>query len=154
LAGDLRNKQNRSGDYDSENYPQGRGVPMTVQVIKKDDKPEWAVLPYETYLQLVEKAEMLQNIQEYDNAKATLARGDDELIPSEVVYAILDGENSIKVWREYRGMSQQEVAESAGISVPYLSQLETNKRRGSVEVLSAIAEVLKVSIDSVVSTQS
>jgi hypothetical protein len=88
---------------------------MTVQVIKKGDKPEWAVLPYETYLQLVEKAEMLQDIQDYDNAKAALARGDDELIPSEVVYAILDGENAIKVWREYRGLSQEEVAESAGI---------------------------------------
>jgi DNA-binding XRE family transcriptional regulator len=127
---------------------------MTVQVIKKGDKPEWAVLPYETYLQLVEKAEMLQDIQDYDNAKAALARGDDELIPSEVVYAILDGENAIKVWREYRGLSQEEVAESAGISVPYLSQLETNKRRGSVEVLSAIAKALKISIENVVSTQS
>jgi DNA-binding XRE family transcriptional regulator len=127
---------------------------MNIQVIKKGDKPEWAVLPYETYLQLIEKAEMLQDIQDYDNAKAAIARGDDELIPSEVVYAILDGENAIKVWREYRGMSQQEVAESAGISVPYLSQLETNKRRGSVEVLSAIAKILKVSIENVVQVQS
>jgi DNA-binding XRE family transcriptional regulator len=127
---------------------------MTVQVIKKGDKPEWAILPYDTYLQLIEKAEMLQDIQDYDSAKAALARGDDELIPSEVIYAILDGENAIKVWREFRGLSQQEVAKSAGISVPYLSQLETNKRRGSVEVLSAIAKVLKVSIDNVVPTQS
>ena len=127
---------------------------MTVQVIKKGDKPEWAILPYDTYLQLIEKAEMLQDIQDYDSAKAALARGDDELIPSEVIYAILDGENAIKAWREFRGLSQQEVAKSAGISVPYLSQLETNKRRGSLEVLSAIAKVLKVSIDNVVPTQS
>ncbi len=35
-----------------------------MQIIKQDDKPEWAVIPYETYLQLVEKAEMLQDIQE------------------------------------------------------------------------------------------
>ncbi len=127
---------------------------MTVQLIKKDDKPEWAIIPYDTYLRLIEKAEMLQDIQDYDSAKAALARGDDELIPSEVIYAILDGENAIKAWREFRGLSQQEVAKSAGISVPYLSQLETNKRRGSVEVLSAIAKVLKVSIDNVVPTQS
>jgi hypothetical protein len=40
---------------------------------------------------------MLQDIQDYDSAKAALARGDDELIPSEVVYAILDGANAIKV---------------------------------------------------------
>jgi DNA-binding XRE family transcriptional regulator len=126
---------------------------MTVQVIKQGNKPEWAVVPYETYLQLVEKAEMLQDVQDYDSAKAALERGDDELIPSEVVYAILDGENAIKVWREYRSMSQQEVAENAGISVPYLSQLETNKRKGSLEVLSALAKVLKVSLENIVPSQ-
>ena len=39
---------------------------------------------------------MLQDIQGYDNAKAALERGEDELIPAGVVYAILDGENAIK----------------------------------------------------------
>lgn len=127
---------------------------MSIQVIKQGDKPEWAVVPYETYLQLVEKAEMLLDIQDYDSAKAALERGDDELIPSEVVYAILDGENAIKVWREFREMSQQELADKAGISVPYLSQLETNKRRGSLEVLSSIAKALNVSLENIVSSQS
>jgi len=121
---------------------------VTVQVIKRGDKPEWAVVPYDTYLQLVEKAEMLQDIQDYDSAKAALVRGDDELIPGEVVYAVLDGANPIKVWREYRGMSQQELAGRIGISVPYLSQLETNKRKGSLEVMSAIAKALNVSLDN------
>ncbi len=127
---------------------------MNVQIIKQGDKPEWAVVPYETYLQLVEKAEMLQDVQDYDSAKAALERGDDELIPSEVVYAILDGENAIKVWREYRRLSQQETAEKAGISVPYLSQLETNKRIGSLDVLAAIAKALQVSLESIVPPRS
>jgi len=125
---------------------------MTVQIIKQGNKPEWAVVPYDTYLQLVEKAEMLQDVQDYDSAKASLERGDDQLIPSEVVYAILDGENPIKVWREYRNMSQQEAAESAGISIPYLSQLETNKRKGTLNVLSAIAKALNVSLENIVSS--
>ena len=123
---------------------------MTVQVITQNEKPEWAVIPYETYLKLVEKAEMLEDIQDYDIVKAALERGDDELIPAEVVNAILDGENGIKVWREFRGVSQTELADQAGISVPYLSQLETNKRKGSLAVLSAIARVLKVSLETIV----
>jgi len=126
---------------------------MTVQIIKQGNKPEWAVVPYETYLQLVEKAEMSQDVRDYDSAKAALERGDDELVPSEIVYALLDGGNPIKVWREYRGMSQHETAENAGISVPYLSQLETNKRKGSLEVLSAIAKALKVSLEDIVPLQ-
>jgi DNA-binding XRE family transcriptional regulator len=93
---------------------------------------------------------MLQDVQDYDSAKTSLERGEDELIPGEVVNAILDGKNAIKTWREFRGMAQQEVAEKAGISVPYLSQLETNKRKGSVEVLSAVAKALKVSLEQVV----
>jgi DNA-binding XRE family transcriptional regulator len=123
---------------------------MNIQVINQDNKPEWAVIPYETYLQLVEKAEMLQDIQDYDSARAALERGEDELVPAEVVYALLDGENSIKVWRDYRRLSQQDVAEKAGISVPYLSQLETNKRKGSLDVLQAIARVLQVSLETIV----
>lgn len=126
---------------------------MSVQFIKQGDKPEWAVVPYEIYLRLVEKAEMLLDIQDYDSAKAALERGEDELVPGEVVYAILDGENAIKVWREFRGMSQQELAEKAGISVPYLSQLETGKRTGSLEVLSSVAKALKLSLDNIVPSQ-
>lgn len=120
---------------------------MTVQVIKQGDKPEWAVIPYDAYLRLVEQAEMLQDIRDYDAAKAALARGEEELIPSEMVDALLDGENPIKVWRMFRGMTRKELAERAGISVPYLAQLETNKRNGSVEILAAIARALNVTIE-------
>ena len=123
---------------------------MSMQIIERDGKPEWAVLPYEEYLQLVEQAEMLQDIRDYDEAKAALGKGDEELIPSQVVYAILDGENPIRVWREYRELSQQVLAEKVGISIPYLSQLERGKRTGSLEVLTAIAKALRVSLDDVV----
>jgi DNA-binding XRE family transcriptional regulator len=97
---------------------------------------------------------MSQDVQDYDSVKAALERGDEELIPSAVVYAILDGENPIKVWREYRGLSQPETAEKAGISVPYLSQLETNKRKSSLIVLTAIANALKVSLENIIPSQT
>ena len=122
---------------------------MSVQVIKKNGKPEWAVVPYEDYQRLLEEAEMLQDIREYDEAKLSIAKGE-ELIPSEVTYAILDGKNPIRVWREYRGMTQQAVAEKAGISKPYLSQLESGQRKGTTEVLSAVAKALNVSLDDLV----
>ena len=123
---------------------------MNLQVIKQNNKPEWAVLPYKDYLELVEKAEKLQDIQDYDSAKLALERGDEELVPSEVVYAILDGEHPIKAWREHRSLSQQNLAQVAEISVPYLSQIETGKRKGSVEVLVAIAQALNLSLDDLI----
>ena len=124
---------------------------MSIQIIKQGNEPQWAVVPYEAYLELLEKAEMLQDIQDYDSVKAAVESGADELIPSEVVHAILDGENAIRVWREYRGLSQQAAAQIAEVSAPYLSQLETGKRKGSLEVLSAIARTLNVSLEQLVS---
>lgn len=121
-----------------------------IQLIERGGKPEWAVLPYEEYLQLLEQAKMLEDIRDYDAAKAELEKGEDELIPSEVVYAILDGENPIKVWREYRGLTQQQLADKAGISKPYLSQIETGKRMGTTEILTTLAKALDVSLDEVV----
>jgi hypothetical protein len=67
----------------------------------------------QSYLELIEKSEMLQDIQDYDKAKLALERGEEELIPSEIVYSILDGDNPIKVWREYRNLSQQNLAQVA-----------------------------------------
>ena len=125
-----------------------------IQLIERDGKPEWAVLPYEEYLKLLEQAEMLEDIRDYDAAKAALENGDDELIPAEVVFAILDGENPIKVWREYRGLTKQQLADTAGISKPYLSQIETGKRTGSTEILFALAKALDVSLDEVVTTEN
>jgi len=115
-------------------------------VIEKDGRPEWAVVPFEEYERLLEEAEMLRDIQEYDEAKQAIASGE-ELISSEVTYAILDGESPIRVWREHRGMTQQELADRAAISKPYLSQLETGQRQGTVRVLSRIAEALGVSLE-------
>jgi len=50
-------------------------------------------------------------------------------------------------------MTQQDLARKAGISVPYLSQIETGKRKGSLKVLSATARALKVSLDHILPSQ-
>jgi DNA-binding XRE family transcriptional regulator len=93
---------------------------------------------------------MLQDIRAYDEAKQAVEAGE-ELVPSEVVYALLDGENPIRVWRKYRGLTQRQLAQVAEISVPYLSQLESGKRNGTTEVLSAIAQALDLDLDDIVS---
>jgi len=124
-----------------------------IQIIERDGKPEWAILPYEEYLKLIEQAELLEDIRDFDEISAAIERGDEELIPAEVVNAILDGQNPIKVWREYRGLTQQQLADFVRISKPYLSQIETGKRTGTTDVLAAIAKALDVSLEQVASTE-
>ena len=121
---------------------------MNVQIIQRDGNPEWAVIPYETYERLVEDAEMLQDIRDYDEAKKAIESGE-ELTPSQVTYAILDGENPIKVWREYRGLSQQQLVDAASISKPCLSKIESGECTGDPDVLDAIAKALDLSLDDI-----
>jgi len=122
---------------------------MNVQIIEKEGTPEWAVIPYETYLRLLEDAEMLQDVRDFDAAKQAIENGE-ELVQSEVTYAILDGGHPIKVWREYRGLTQRQLAEQAGISTSYLSQIESGQRTGTTEVLSTLAAVLNLTLDDIV----
>jgi DNA-binding XRE family transcriptional regulator len=124
---------------------------MNVQVIEKGGKPEWAVIPYQDFERLLEDAEMAQDIRAYDEAKKNITEGE-ELIPNEITYALLDGANPVRVWREHRGLTQQQLAHAAGISVPYLSQIESGKRAGSTEVLAALARGLTRSLDDLVAS--
>ncbi|MCB0021907.1 MAG: helix-turn-helix transcriptional regulator [Caldilinea sp.] len=98
---------------------------------------------------MVAEPEMLEDIRDYDDARQRLAAGE-EVVPSQVVYAILDGENPLRVWREHRHLTQQELADRAGISKPYLSQLEAGKRTGTTDVLARLAETLNLTIDDIV----
>ncbi len=125
-----------------------RCIEMTVQIIERDRRPEWAVISYEMYQQLLEDSEMLQDIRDYEAAKKAL-QSDEELIPGNVTYAILEGEKPIKVWRKYRGMTQSELSEMAGITKAYLSQIETGKRAGTPDVLNKLAKALGLTLDEI-----
>ena len=125
---------------------------MNVQVIEKNGQIEWAIVPYEEYQKLLDARQMLADIRAYDAAKASIQAGE-ELIPSKVVYALLDGENPIRLWREHRILTQQQLAEKAGISKPYLSQLESGKRNDTTEVLSNIAQALNVDLEDLLAAR-
>ena len=123
---------------------------MNAQVIEKDGKPEWAVLPFAEYQRLLADVEMLHDIQAYDEAKQALTAGEEELIPDYILQQLLEGTSPIRVWREYRAMTPAELANVAEISTAYLSQLESGKRVGTADVLSRIARSLNVSVDDII----
>ncbi|MGB5611929.1 MAG: helix-turn-helix transcriptional regulator [Sedimenticolaceae bacterium] len=123
---------------------------MTVQIIKNNGQPEYAVVPIADYEELLKKAEMLDDVAAYDRAKAGLANGEDELVPAELADAILDGKNPVKIWRQYRELSQVELSGRIGKSQAYLAQIENGKREGTIAVYRAIAQALNVDLDDIV----
>jgi DNA-binding XRE family transcriptional regulator len=75
---------------------------------------------------------------------------EEEILPANVVYTLVDGENPVNVWREYRQLTQQQLAEAAGISVPFLSQIETGKRKASIKVMAGLAKTLRIAMDELI----
>jgi DNA-binding XRE family transcriptional regulator len=128
-------------------YDRRDGVMPKLQIIKTPQGERLAVLPMAEYQRLQEAAAELEDVRAYDEAKRRLATGEDELLPHEFMVRMVDGENPIRVWRDYRGLKMRELAEAAGISSPYLSQIESGDREGSFDTMRRIAEALKVSLD-------
>ena len=75
------------------------------------------------------------------------ATRDQEAVPAELVDRLLSGEHPVKVWREYRGLSQRGLAARAGLNFAYLSQIETGARKGPVQTIRKLAEALSVDLD-------
>jgi DNA-binding XRE family transcriptional regulator len=73
--------------------------------------------------------------------------GRESLVPAEILRRELEGESPVKLWREHRGLTQQELAEKTGMSKPYISQIESGKRQGTIDTLAAIARVLDVPLE-------
>ena len=103
------------------------------------------MIPWAEYKRLLSEAE-LSDEDLFDLAEIEA----EESFPAEVVDRLLAGDNAIKVYREHRGLTQSALAERVGINPVYLSQLETNRRRGGVATLRRIADALKVELDDLV----
>ena len=73
----------------------------------------------------------------------------DTAIPESVWAQIEAAPSPIKPLRQWRGITQEQLAEEAGISQGYLSALETGRRTGDLETLRAIATALQVGLDAV-----
>lgn len=55
---------------------------------------------------------------------------------------LLNTRNYVREWREFRGMTQEQLAEAAGYSPSSISQLETGKQGYEEKTLVRLAEAL------------
>ncbi len=120
---------------------------LHAQIIQNKGKPEYVILPYKEYKQILEELEMFEDTESYRAAKER----NEESYPIELVKSIIiEDENPIKVFREYRKMTQKQLGEKVKVKASYISELESGKKNGSIAVMKKIAEVLKVDLDSLV----
>jgi hypothetical protein len=121
---------------------------------QKTARGEVAILPRKEYEALAAKAAEADE----DNGTARLvarARKDitagAPLLPKQVVDRLADGDNPVRVLREWRDVTQLHLSFKTGLSQGYISDLETGRRKGAATALRRIADALKVPLDLVVS---
>lgn len=120
---------------------------------KKTDKGEVAILPRKEYEALAAKAaeadEDIGSARLVARARREIAAGA-PLIPKEVIDRIANGENALRVLREWRDMTQQQLSFKTDIGQGYISDLENGRREGTTAALKKIANAMKVPLDLIV----
>src|SRR5690554_499170 len=102
---------------------------MDVQVIARDGQPEYAVLPWAQYQQLLKEA----------------GRSSEQVSQGVEQQADLASLRELKAIREQAGLTVEDVARDAGISPHYLQMIESGEREASAVLKRALARALKVS---------
>jgi DNA-binding XRE family transcriptional regulator len=112
-------------------------TPTNVQIIEQGGKPAFAVIPYADYLAA------------FGNAFITKATVEDT-VPHEVMRYVLREDYSLaRAWREYLGLTQDEVAAKMGITQSALAQIEmSSKPRKATR--QKLAQALGINVEQLI----
>lgn len=99
------------------------------QIIEKEGRPLFVLVPYETYIKTMHNFESDQ----------------ESTIPHRVVeLTILENKSPVRAWREYKGLTQKQVAARLKISQSAYSQMEKQNAKLRADTIKKIARVLKI----------
>lgn len=111
---------------------------------------ETVTTPKAEYDRLRALEEDFADIQTALDVEARLAAGEEELIPAAVVDRLLDGEPPLRVWREFRNLTQSDLARASGVNRVQIVDIEADRNSGSVRTLRKLADALRVTVDDLV----
>ena len=103
-------------------------APIRHQIIESNGRPLFVLVPYAEYV-----------------ASLNREAGSSPVIPLAVSKAAnLEGKSLVRAWREYKGLSQANMAERMGISRPAYAQLEARDANLRATTLHRLATALDV----------
>ena len=100
-------------------------------------------------------AQQIEEVEdERDDFAALLARvesANEEPIPLEVIKRLSACEPPLRVWREYRGLSVQELSQASGLPILTLQLMDTGEGDGApLSTFAAVARALEIELDLLV----
>ena len=77
---------------------------MNAQIIEKNGKPEWAIIPYGEFIKIQEILEDAEDIKDIAENLKAIEENREIIVPGEVTFAIVEGTHPIRAWRVYKNM--------------------------------------------------
>lgn len=107
--------------------------------------------------EVVINKEWLEDLIEYNEqlVDALMAKKatpyDEECFSLELTRALIETpEDALRLFREYRGLTQDKLANLANCSRVMISEIENKKKKGSIDTLKNIAAVLNIDLEDIV----
>jgi DNA-binding XRE family transcriptional regulator len=101
------------------------------QIVRHNGIPVAVVLPYAEYQALMNDTPSLSD--------------DEATIPHEVLGLVVkNNKTPIAAWREYLGLTQDEMASRMGITQPSFARMESAKRKLRIATLKKIASAMNI----------
>ncbi len=120
---------------------------MTAQIVEISGQ-KIAMLPAADYERLLDIVEERADIAAAERAAKRRADGE-EYIPFSLVNSIIDGENALRAWRKYRGLTLAHLAKAVDARQAMLSDIENGKAQGKPALWRALARELNVDVDDI-----
>lgn len=107
-----------------------------------------AMLPVADYHRLLELAEEQADLAGADRAEQRRLAGE-EYVPFALIDRIIQGDNAVRAWRTYRGLTQAQLADAAEVRKSTISEIESGKAQGKPTLWRALAGALDVTVDDI-----
>src|SRR5215831_14957614 len=115
------------------------------KIVTRDGEPDEVILSYADWREIVARLREAGGDDAEDVSAVAAARAADAefaarvaaergspvevTVPLQVVKAKLDGAHPLKAWREYRGITQTELASRSAVARDLIAQIETHKKQ-------------------------
>lgn len=107
--------------------------------------PQKITAPDGTALVVIAEADYIALLDAADIAAADRARAEsDFVIPSDVLDAMLDGKSPVAIWRDHRALTQDALADAAGMLQPALARIEAGRVKPRKATIARLAAALDV----------
>lgn len=98
------------------------------------------------YEGMIEQIEDFEDMLALERARNT---SESRRLPHLWVKRLLDGEHPLRVWRDYRQLTGQQLESLSGVPQSYISDIERDVKAGSARTLQKLARALDIAIEDI-----